>query len=96
MAEEKWEEILSEDQVKVLDMPRAPAPVPVDYSKMIAVVTTWKKILNARLLALLALIGALFIYGLAMYDPTNLRLTCASLYSMGVLWPIIALYYRKG
>lgn len=73
--------------------PRAPA---VDYSKVIAVITAWQGILNARLLALLSLIGALFIFGYAMYDPTNLRLTAASLYATGVLWPIMWLYLRKG
>lgn len=101
MAEEQWEDRNISEPAQVLEMPPlspppSPAQKPVDYSHMIAVISAWKAILNARLLALLALAGALVIYAFAMYDPTNLRLTGASLYSVGVLWPIIALYFRKG
>lgn len=81
------------------DLPRAsiaPSMVPVDYSHLIAVISAWKGILNARLLAVMAMIGALAIFGLAAYDPTNLRLTAGSLYSIGVLWPVIWLFMRKG
>jgi hypothetical protein len=69
---------------------------PVDYSQMITVIAAWVGILNARLLAVVALIGALFMFGFAMYDPSSLRLWGASLYAGGVLWPVIALFLRKG
>lgn len=68
----------------------------IDYSYMITIITAWSGILNARLLALLSLMGALVMFGFAMYDPTTLRLIGVSLYSIGVLWPVIALFLRKG
>lgn len=72
------------------------AAAPVDYSHMISVIAAWKDILNARLLAVVALIGALVIFGGAVYDPLPQRIWGASLYAVGVLWPIMALYFRKG
>lgn len=74
----------------------SPTTQPIDYSKMISIINTWVDILNARLLAVMALIGALVIFGYAVYDPTNLRLTAGSLYSVGVLWPVMWLFMRKG
>lgn len=68
----------------------------VDYSQLISIIATWKDILNARLLAIVALIGALVLFGGAVYDPLPQRIWGASLYAIGVLWPIMALYSRKG
>ena len=90
MIQEEYEE------PRVLQMPVAEKPSQIDYSSMISIITAWKDILNARLLALLALVGGLVVFGFAMYDPSNLRLTGASLYCMGILWPVMALFMRKG
>lgn len=86
-----------ENHLQNLPRPK-PAPVtqPIDYSHMISIISAWKDILNARLLAIMALLGALAIFGIAVYDPTILRLTAGSLYSVGVLWPIMWLFFRKG
>lgn len=84
----------SEEVIEHFPTPISPSPV--DYSKMIAILAAWRDILNTRLLAIIAVIGALFMFCFAMYDPSNLRITAACLYCMGVLWPIIALYLRKG
>lgn len=68
----------------------------VDYSKLIAVVTFWVAVLNARLLALLALMGAMAGFGLTMYEPSPLRLTGMALYAILCLLPILWMYLRKG
>jgi hypothetical protein len=59
-------------------------------------VATLKDILNARLLAVLALVGALGIFGWTIGDPTSLRLWGCAGYSVGILWPVIWLYLKKG
>lgn len=69
---------------------------PVDYSNAIKIIAQWRNILNARLLATLSLIGAVVIFGLVVYSPTTLRLWGASLYSVGVFWPLVFLYMTKG
>ena len=53
------------------------------------------KVLNARLLCILALLGALAFWGLAMLDPTVLKIICGASYSLGVLWPVLHLYAKK-
>lgn len=73
-----------------------PATPTVDYGHMIKTLAAIRGILNARLLVLLSLIGAVIIFAFGTYDPSTLRLWAASLYSVGVLWPLIVLYIRKG
>lgn len=68
----------------------------VDYAHLIRTLTVWKDILNARLLAFLALLGALGVFGLCMYNPTSLRIWGASLYAVSVLWPLMYVVIRKG
>lgn len=55
----------------------------------------WASILNARLLAVMALVGALFMWAWTVYDPTVLRLWASGLYSL-VLWPVMYLYAKRG
>lgn len=78
--------------------PRLPAspegPSPIEQA--IFFVNGWRKVLNARLLAFFALLGALVFWGYTVYDPNALRLWASSLYSLGVLWPVMALFLRKG
>lgn len=85
------------EQDNVVDLHQVQSETPSeDLALAIAVITQWRKIINARLLVLIALMGALAVYGLTMYDPSTLRLVGSGLYSMCVLWPVIALYLRKG
>jgi hypothetical protein len=56
----------------------------------------FKDILNARLLAILALVGALGIFGFTISEPDSMRLWGCAGYSIGVLWPTIWLYLKKG
>lgn len=53
-------------------------------------------VLNARLLALLGLIGALAMWGWCVIDPTTWRFIACCGYSVGIMWPIAAFYARKG
>lgn len=80
----------------VQDLPTPKVPPPVDYSYMITIITAWTNILNARLLALLALTGSLVGFGFVMYDPTTARLAGLAIYAVLCLWPTIALFLRKG
>lgn len=68
----------------------------VDYSHMIAIIATWRDILNTRLLALLSLAGAMIGFGFCMYQPDSLRLWGLAIYSVLCVWPVMALYHRKG
>lgn len=73
-----------------------PQSAQIDYGHMIKTLALMRDILNARVLAILSLIGAVVIFAFGTYDPSTLRLWAASLYSVGVLWPLIYLYLRKG
>lgn len=66
-----------------------------DVMLALSVISQWRKILNARMLAGMALIGALAAFTFAMYDPSTLRLIGASLYSVSVLWPVMWLFIKK-
>lgn len=71
-------------------------PSSTDYSHLVKTLSAWRYVLNARLLALLALLGSLGALGFAMYDPTTERLWALGIYAILCLWPVIALYLRKG
>lgn len=69
---------------------------PVDYSRMIHSLAVWKSILNARLLALLSLLGTLMGFGFCMFQPDPMRLWGLAIYAILCQAPILALYMRKG
>lgn len=54
------------------------------------------KVLNARLLCILALLGAMVSWGVAMAEPTDLRIICGACYSLLVLMPVLTMYSKKG
>ena len=92
------EEILSnghDKNVVHISMPKK-EKAPVDNSHLIAVITAWKDILNARLLALLSMIGTLIGFGFVMYEPDSLRLWGLGIYAILCQAPILVLYIRKG
>lgn len=68
---------------------------PDQSGRILVLISLWADILNARLLALIAVVGALAIWLYTAYDPTVLRLWAAALYSL-VLWPVMWLYAKKG
>lgn len=49
----------------------------------------------ARVLGLLAVLGGIAIWGLAVYDPHIIRLYAGAGYSIGVLMPTMWLYVKK-
>lgn len=65
-------------------------------SQAVVLIEMFTTILNARILAVMALVGALAIWIYTTYDPSALRLWSACGYSIGVLCPIIVLYAKKG
>lgn len=67
-----------------------------DINMKLNALALWMKILNARLLAGGALVGALGVFGFALAQPDPLRLWGASLYAVGVLWPVMWLFLKKG
>lgn len=80
---------------KVVNLPTREAPE-ATINNALLLVAMLKDILNARLLAVLALIGAVCLWGYTIYDPLQLRLWASSLYSILVLCPLVALYAKKG
>lgn len=81
------------------DLFTAPPIVPsqsVDYGHLIKTLSAWRYVLNARLLALLTLGGAMIGFAFTMYDPTPLRLWGEALYAILCLWPTMWLYLKKG
>lgn len=68
----------------------------VDYSNAVSVIHQWRLILNTRLMLLLAVFGALAVFGFTIGDPTVSRQWASGIYAVTVLWPTIILYYRKG
>ena len=71
-------------------------PEPVDYSHMISIIAAWRDILNARLLAVLSLIGTLGGFAFCMGDPSPMRLYGLATYAILCQLPILYLYLRKG
>ena len=62
----------------------------------VATITAALDMLGARILALIAVIAACAIWGFAVYDPTQMRTYAAIGFSLTVLIPTVALYWRRG
>ena len=62
----------------------------------VATITAALDVLGARLLALIAVIAACAMWGFAVYDPTQMRTYAAIGFSLTVLMPTVALYWRRG
>jgi hypothetical protein len=56
---------------------------------------TWD-VLSARLVALIAVLGALVVWGIAVWSPDPWRLAAGAGVSIGVVIPSIVLFLRKG
>lgn len=84
----------------VVSFPGPPPSRPIEQEDdglqyVVAIVNTSIRILNARLIAILGLIGAIGIWVLAAIDPSTLRIWAAAGYSITVLFPALMLYSRK-
>jgi hypothetical protein len=62
----------------------------------VATITAALDMLGARILALIAVIAACGIWSFAVYDPTQMRTYAAIGFSLTVLIPTVALYWRRG
>ena len=72
---------------------------PSNHAFPAQVLATWTAIammLSARLLLLLASMGAFMLAYLAMQNPDGYRLAATVIYNLGVVAPITWLYYSKG
>jgi hypothetical protein len=54
------------------------------------------QILATRFLLLLAVLTSSAIWGLTIWEPEQLRIVAAGVYSAVCLWPLTWLYFRKG
>lgn len=87
---------MAENQTSSRNEAEVVAFPPRDQSQAVLIISLWSDILNARLLAILALVGALGIFGYTIGDPSALRLWGCTGYSVGILWPVIWLYLKRG
>jgi hypothetical protein len=62
----------------------------------VATITAGLDVLGARLLGLIATIAACALWGFSVYEPELLRTYAALGFSITVLLPLVALYYRRG
>jgi hypothetical protein len=72
------------------------APKPRVDKQYTGVIKAWIDILSARLLGLIAVVGAVAMFGYAVFDPIPWRTYTVAAYSIVVLWPIVWLYLKKG
>lgn len=73
-----------------------PPPQQVSKAKYVEMINAALGILGARLLGLIAVIGAVVMFGLAVWDPMPWRTYTVAAYAAVVLWPIVWLYLRRG
>lgn len=78
------------------DMFRSDPPLPdpgIDGVKMLKMLMA---VAAVRVLALIAVLGGVGIWAWAAYDPHVLRLYAGGGFSIGVLLPIVWLYWKSG
>ena len=66
------------------------APSLIDMARAIA------KICATRMLLMVAVVGAVALWGWTIVDPEKFRIIAAGVYSVVVVWPLTALYFSKG
>ena len=77
--------------------PQRPVQVaPAINPQFIALINSGLNVLATRLLALLAVIGAVAMFGYAVYDPMQWRTYTVVAYAAVVLWPLVYLHLKQG
>jgi hypothetical protein len=84
---------MNEENVKPLFATQQPKDPGQSGVKMLEMVI---EIASARMLALIAVLGGVAVWGYAVLDPSILRLYAGAGFSLGILLPLVVLYYRKG
>lgn len=54
------------------------------------------RICATRVLLLLAVVTASAVWGYTVYDPTQLRIVAAGVFSFMTVWPLALLYFKRG
>lgn len=67
----------------------------IPTAQVLTTLNVMYELVSARLLGVIAVFGALGIFGYAVYDPDRIRTATAALYAFGVVWPLVWLYMRK-
>lgn len=70
-------------------------PEDVD-SALLAMAQAIARICATRVLLLLAVVTAAGLWGYTVYDPVQLRIVAASLFSGVTVFPLVLLYWKKG
>jgi len=76
-------------------MPEPPTPAR-QTPAYVGALTAAIDVISARLLGLLAVTGAVAMWGYAVYDPIPVRTMAAGGFSITVLLPLVILYWRRG
>jgi len=72
------------------------APEPRVNRQYMSIINAAMDVLSARLICLIAVIGAVIMFGYAVYDPIPWRTYTVVAYACVVLFPTIYLHLRKG
>ena len=72
-----------------------PVPPQLQQAGYIKLINTALSVLSLRLLAIIALLGAVGMFSAAVYEPTPWRVYATAAYSVVVLWPVIWLYAQR-
>jgi hypothetical protein len=86
----------------VTQFPTEAAPTPlqiapvINRAQYVETLAVALNVLSARFLGVVAVIGAVAMFGWAVYDPLPWRLAAVGTYAAVVLWPIVWLYLRRG
>lgn len=62
---------------------------------MIKIIDVAIRTLNARLMILIALLGAVVMWGFIAIEPNLLKIVCGACYSIGVLLPVLFSFSKK-
>jgi len=66
------------------------------HEQTVAMLATIAAVLNARVLLLLAVLGAFILTLVTIFDPSNLKLMAALAFHLCVVVPLVGLYALKG
>jgi hypothetical protein len=85
-------------EANVVNFPSPESPTTHEDDSLVytlAIINASIRVLNARMLCILALLGAIGIWVLVAIDPSSLRVWAAGGYALSVLFPTLFLYSRK-
>ena len=91
----------SSNEANVVDFPSSPPQkTQMDHEEdqfamAVAIINTSVRVLNARLMWIIALAGAIAMWIMASIDPDSLKLWAATGYSLSVLIPVMLFTSKK-